>query len=245
MNRFSLPFLTIVAAVGVVSLACAGIGATPTDSAAGTGAADLDGDGLSDADEAELGTNPEQADSDGDGTDDGEEVDAGTDPLDADDQPYEGGWPHDGCRGDLASEGREVGDVSTDLALIDQYGESVSLSSFCDHVVFLSFGAMWSALSQSDAKGYQAAYADHEADGLMVIQVLIEDLDSQEPAADDLATWADTFEIAFPVLGGGQEALYDYAGDGAVGLPLNVVLDRGLVITAIDGVDVDDAIDLL
>ena len=245
MNRFSLPFLASVAATGIVSLACAGIGATPTDSAAGTGAADLDGDGLSDADEAELGTNPEMADSDGDGADDGEEVDAGTDPLDAADLPYEGGWPHDGCRGEVSGEGREVGDVSTDLALVDQFGETVSISSFCDHVVFMSFGAMWEGVSQSRAGDYQAAYADHRAEGLMVVQVLVETLEGEEPAADDLAAWADTYGIEFPVLGGGQEALYDYAGDGAVGLPLNVVLDRGLVITAIDGVDVDDAIDLL
>ncbi|MEL6349806.1 MAG: hypothetical protein AAFV53_42275 [Myxococcota bacterium] len=42
---------------------------------------DADGDGLTNSEEEELGTNPESADSDGDGADDNAEVNAGTDPL--------------------------------------------------------------------------------------------------------------------------------------------------------------------
>src|SRR4051794_24879513 len=48
---------------------------------------DADGDGLSDEEEADLGTDPADADSDGDGVSDGAEVDAGTDPLDPNDAP--------------------------------------------------------------------------------------------------------------------------------------------------------------
>jgi len=44
---------------------------------------DSDGDGLTDSEEAEIGTDPNTADTDGDGYDDGEEVEAGTDPLDS------------------------------------------------------------------------------------------------------------------------------------------------------------------
>ena len=45
---------------------------------------DADNDGLTDDQEAELGTNPNAPDSDGDGLNDGQEVEVGTDPLDAD-----------------------------------------------------------------------------------------------------------------------------------------------------------------
>jgi len=44
-------------------------------------AVDTDGDGLTDAQEAALGTNPALADTDGDGFNDGQEVAAGSDPL--------------------------------------------------------------------------------------------------------------------------------------------------------------------
>ncbi len=48
---------------------------------------DTDGDGLPDAKEVKLGTDPTVADTDGDGYSDGEEVSAGTDPLDANNYP--------------------------------------------------------------------------------------------------------------------------------------------------------------
>lgn len=49
-----------------------------------TADADSDGDGLTDAEEADLGTDPQAADSDGDGIDDADEIDMGLDPLDED-----------------------------------------------------------------------------------------------------------------------------------------------------------------
>ena len=55
---------------------------------------DTDGDGLTDVEEAELGTDPNNEDSDGDGTSDGDEVDLGLDPNDGDSKPYAGGWPN-------------------------------------------------------------------------------------------------------------------------------------------------------
>lgn len=63
-----------------------------SDDACGDGIGDVcddddDDDGLTDVEEASLGTNPLLADSDGDGFDDGTEVAAGSDPLDPEDFP--------------------------------------------------------------------------------------------------------------------------------------------------------------
>lgn len=56
------------------------------------GTADSDGDGLSNADELQRGTNPLNPDTDGDGFSDGEEVEFGSNPLDKDGTPISNGF---------------------------------------------------------------------------------------------------------------------------------------------------------
>ena len=101
---------------------------------------DSDGDGLTDAEEAELGTDPSLNDSDGDEFNDGDEVAAGTDPLDFHDHPYYGGWERDACADATVGSGvYQVGEVAEDFHLLDQYGkmEKVRLHDFCDRTVLL------------------------------------------------------------------------------------------------------------
>jgi hypothetical protein len=111
---------------------------TPT-----TGADDDDGDGLDNATEQELGTDPDLADSDGDGWDDGDEVDGNTDPTRAADHPYTGGWRIGACRNDLVGTGTDVGDIAEDFALMDQFGDTLHLHDFCDREVLLVSAAFW------------------------------------------------------------------------------------------------------
>jgi hypothetical protein len=73
---------------------------------------DTDGDGLTDDEEALLGTDPTLADTDGDGLDDGIEVTIGTDPLDADSD------------GDTLSDGDEI-DNGTNPLNADSDGDCV------------------------------------------------------------------------------------------------------------------------
>jgi len=78
-------------------------------------------------------------DEDGDGYSNGDEEAAGSDPLDAADVPYLGGWTKDACRHDVQATGNDVGQVAEDFALQDQYGETLKLHDFCDHVVLIEF----------------------------------------------------------------------------------------------------------
>ena len=72
---------------------------------------DSDGDGLTDAEEEELGLDPENADSDGDGLDDAAEIAAGADPLNPD------------TDGDGLNDGDEIG-YGTDPNLVDSDGDT-------------------------------------------------------------------------------------------------------------------------
>lgn len=108
-----------------------------------TGALDDDGDGLSNAEEEALGSDPDQADSDADGWDDGEEVGGNTDPTDASDHPYTGGWPIGACRNDLQGTGTAPGEVAPNFELVDQFGDTLRLHDFCDREVLLVSAAFW------------------------------------------------------------------------------------------------------
>jgi len=102
----------------------------------------VDGDCLSDAEEAALGTDPTLADSDGDGTSDCDEVACVSDPLDAAETCYACGWPHLDP-GTLVATGAAVGDVIENLELFDQCGDVVRLWDFTGSYYILFMTAAW------------------------------------------------------------------------------------------------------
>ena len=105
---------------------------------------DLDDDGLTLAEEEELGTDPDNADSDADGWEDGLEVDENFDPMDADDTPYVGFYGgRDDCYDDFAMAAYSPGDIASDFVGVDQFGDEVHLRDFCGRAAYLEFGADW------------------------------------------------------------------------------------------------------
>jgi len=92
---------------------------------------DSDGDGLSDSQEDDLGTDPNDADSDGDGYEDGDEVAEGSDPTDGNDGIYEGGWPYYADKDSLGNgswtTGTNTGAQIPRWTATDQFGDTVDL----------------------------------------------------------------------------------------------------------------------
>jgi hypothetical protein len=112
------------------------------DAAGCSETSDKDEDGITECDELELGTDPNNADTDGDGFADAEEVLCVSDPNDPDEQCYACGWEHNDP-GNLESTGNGVGDVMDSISLVDQCGEMVDLWDFHGeyHVLYLT--AAW------------------------------------------------------------------------------------------------------
>lgn len=140
MNR--IPLLL----AGVALVACNGNGTDldPED------VFDTDGDGLSDVEEEELGTDPTLPDTDYDGYGDLEEVEYDTDPTDIFDHPYNAGWDMDTeCRHSIVpthEDGTDpdfqVGDIVNNFESFSQMGDNgipeyVRLHDFCNHYVLL------------------------------------------------------------------------------------------------------------
>lgn len=110
---------------------------------------DTDGDGLTDYQEEELGTDPALEDTDGDDRPDGEEVEAGTDPLDETDFEYLGGWPRNADKDDLGDPSMTdtiwEGDQFGHFTGVDQFGDVVDIYDFAGQgkPILLDISAAW------------------------------------------------------------------------------------------------------
>ena len=87
--------------------------------------ADMDGDGIPDESDDDI---------DGDGYSNADETHAGSDPMDADSVIYQGGWPYNADKDELADPGWDsepaLGTVMPNYQAPDQYGDLVSLYDF-------------------------------------------------------------------------------------------------------------------
>ena len=160
---------------------------------------DTDSDGLTDAQEAELNTDPNNPDSDGDQHSDLEEVNANSDPLDSARFPYQGGWPIGACRDFVPGMGTaQIGDTLPTLILPDQFGDDVHISDFCDRNILFVFQAGWCGICN---EGRGELLANHErlrAANIMIIEVLGENARSGPPETEDALRWSQ--DAPWPVL---------------------------------------------
>lgn len=109
---------------------------------------DSDADGLVDGAEVARGTDPLAPDTDGDGYSDRDEVHEGTDPLDASSRIYTGGWPYVFDKSQIPTDSgsfRQVGAPFLRMKLVDPYGETVDLFDFynADKPVVIDISAEW------------------------------------------------------------------------------------------------------
>jgi outer membrane protein OmpA-like peptidoglycan-associated protein len=135
MKRTLNLFLVMMMIFGVATLQ---YGCSSTDKAVQEQPVDTDNDGLTDDQEADIGTDPNAADTDNDGLTDGEEVNEyGTDPLvaDSDDDGLDDGEEINSYNtdpleadtdGDGLSDGEEVNEYRTDPTATDSDGDGLS-----------------------------------------------------------------------------------------------------------------------
>jgi hypothetical protein len=89
----------------------------------------------------------------------------------------------------------------------------------------------------SEAGSLQDAFETYEDDGLMILEIMIENNSGGTPSVSDLESWANRYDMTMPVLADEDLIIYDYANangsGGSIGLPFTVVMGEGLVIESV------------
>lgn len=128
--------------------------------------------------------------------------------------------------------GIDVGECPPDVSLVDQDGAPVSLLSFAGAATVIASETGWCSSCQDLAEGFEALYTDRRADGLVIVDVIVEGVDYAAADGDDAADWADYFELTYPVLADPEGAfLPAYGGDISSAPFVFYVLDGDGVVT--------------
>jgi len=112
-----------------------------------------------------------------------------------------------------------------DFTLKDMHGQDVYLASFKGKVILINFWATWCAPCKAEIPGL-VELQEQYADDLVVLGLSIDD------TADKLLTFADAYEMNYPVLVGlGQDDVLDAYGP-LWAIPVSVFIDREGVVAA-------------
>ncbi len=238
---------------------------------------DTDGDGLFDAEEAELGTDPNSDDSDGDSLKDGEELndfgtdplsedsdedgyhdnwelDEGTDPNDEESRIYEGGWPYNPNKDDIADPGFEgtaaEGELLPRFQWVDQFGQEVDIYDFAGQgkPVVIDLSGVWCYWCNELAKlmeGKRSALAGYGFDDVDLyleegdyyfITVLDADVNGRGIDEEEIVEWYEEYPNEFiPVLGDKRQQLAGWIDP--YGYPTLLMVDENMEVTLFDNQD--------
>lgn len=120
--------------------------------------------------------------------------------------------------------GVNQGNRALNFTLENLAGEEVSLSDYEGNVVVLNFWATWCPPCRAEVPDLEAAYQEHQEEGLVVLGVSVED------PARAVESFVAEMDMTYPVvLDQNGKVMRAYR---APGLPMSVVLDREGVIQA-------------
>ena len=178
---------------------------------------DSDEDGLSDAEEAELGTDPNLKDTDSDNYWDSWEVTEGTDPLDPASRIYQGSWPYNPNKdeleaGTVSTATTEKGSLFPRQAFVDNHGDYVDIYDFSEFTnadgdlafMIVDMSAMWcgpchnmadwiAGVDNNDTAGLQQSYPTvrEKVHDLRIwwLTFVVEAADGSPPTLGDAQSW--------------------------------------------------------
>lgn len=110
--------------------------------------------------------------------------------------------------------------ANLDFVLQDIHGEDVALSDYEGKVIILDFWATWCAPCRIEIPGFVELYDEYGLEGFIVLGVSVDD---PLPA---LVSFAEEFEMDYPVLVGAERDDLKDAFGPPIGFPTSFIIDR-------------------
>lgn len=129
------------------------------------------------------------------------------------------------------SGGSLVGTTAPNFVAVDQNGRPVNLHDYLGKVIFIDICADWCGSCRVEATKLEALYQGYKDQGLQVITVLTQ---------GSATAWAAEFNQTFPVVEDKTGAISAPYQTGWI--PVNVIIDRNMVIRYHKSIDYDEAL---
>ncbi len=123
--------------------------------------------------------------------------------------------------------GVPVGQPAPDFTLTDANGHQVSLAQFRGHPVIINFWATYCAPCRSETPMLQVFYAEHQADGLVILGI-----NEGEPLSN-ITDFAQQYKVSYPMLADRTLQFNDESSYYPVPLPRTYFIDKQGVVRAV------------
>ena len=130
--------------------------------------------------------------------------------------------------------GTEQKERASNFTVTDKDGNTVNLYDYMGYVIVVNTGAGWCPPCQEEAPLLETnIYEVYKDQRFVVLQLMFEDTAGNAPSAAWLQSWANIYDLTFPVCADPGSAAYEpyfISQGGYVNIPQSMVLDRNMKI---------------